>query len=145
VVDHLETSRREPDGLAELLRHLPTARLHAGERAVLNAFLIAGDDDRLVLVVGHLRLTVPVAAVLDMEPLDPDAQSTPAPMVRATLTLPLTLLDVRESLPEDVVVPAGRPFVTATRPRPPQYHQPAAYREQERAFLDARGIAPAGS
>jgi len=127
-------------GLSELLGRLPTTPAAAAGRAVLNAFLIGADDERIVLVVGHLRLTVPAEAVIDIESLEPGAEPVPTPTVRTTLTLPLTLLDVSESLPEDILIPAGRPFVIATRPQPPEYHHPAAYRELERAFLEARGI-----
>jgi hypothetical protein len=140
VVERASRVGADGDALSELLRELPTCPAATAARTVLNGFLVGADPDRIVLVVGHLRLTVPAEAVIDIEFLEPDAEPVMTPSVRTTLTLPLTLLDASESLPEDILIPSGRPFVVATRPRPVDYQHPAGYRARERAFLDARGI-----
>jgi hypothetical protein len=108
--------------------------------ATINGFLASADDRRFVLIAGHLRLAIPRQAVVEVESIETDPDRVTAPAVRVTVALPLTILDLSESLPDDIVGAADRPFAIATRPEPPDYSYPPGYRDLEAAFLDARGI-----
>ena len=113
--------------------------------ATVNGFLASADDQELVLIAGHLRFTVPRQSVVKVESIETETDRVTAPAVRVTVALPLTILDLSESMPEDIVRRADRPFAIATRPTPPDYSHPQGYRELEAAFLDARGIRRSGS
>ncbi|MFE7581213.1 hypothetical protein ACFU5Y_06560 [Streptomyces gardneri] len=128
------------DGLSSLLGRLPVLPSSRGHLAVVNCFLASSDDQQLVLVVGHLRFTVPRQSIVTVESIETDPDRATAPAVRVTVALPLTILDLCESMPEDIVRRQDRPFAMATRPTPPDYSHPQGYREKEAAFLEARGI-----
>ncbi|MFF8835611.1 hypothetical protein [Streptomyces sp. NPDC015130] len=125
---------------SSLLAHLPVVPSSRGRTAVVNCFLAAADDQRLVLVVGHLRFALSRESVVRVESIETDPDRVTTPAVRVTVALPLTVLDLSESMPEDIVRRSDRPFSISTRPTPPEYSHPPAYREREAAFLDARGI-----
>ncbi|MEU2244625.1 hypothetical protein ABZ572_35115 [Streptomyces sp. NPDC018338] len=126
--------------LSSLLERLPVLPSARGHLAVVNCFLASADDQQLVLIVGHLRFTLPRQSVVKVESIETDPDRVTAPAVRVTVALPLTILDLCESMPEDIVRRSDRPFAIATRPTPPDYSHPQGYREMEAAFLDARGI-----
>jgi hypothetical protein len=132
-------------GLSSLLEHLPALPSPQGRTATVNGFLSSADDRQLVLILGHLRVTLPRQSVVNVESIETDPDRVTAPAVRVTVALPLTILDLSESLPEDIVGRADRPFAIATRPTPPDYSHPPGYRDLEAAFLDARGIRRSGS
>lgn len=126
--------------LSSLLEHLPTLPSPHGRTATVNGFLSSADDRQLVLIVGHLRFTLPRQSVVSVESIETDPDRVTAQAVRVTVALPLTILDLSESLPEDIVGRTDRPFAIATRPTPPDYSHPPGYQDLEVAFLDARGI-----
>jgi hypothetical protein len=131
---------RQAEGLSELLERLPRLPAADGGQATINGFLTHCDDSRLVLVAGHLRLTLPRAGVVEIASIESSSGPVKAPAVRITVALPVTLLDLAESTPEEIVSPAERPFAIAARPGSLDYRHPASYRAREAAFLNARGL-----
>ena len=135
--------KREGEDLHSLIERLPLVE-NAANATKVNGFVLACDESQLVLVVGHLRLTFPRRAVLELESIEADPERMTAPAVRATLALPLEIVDLCESRADEIVNAMDRPFAIATRPIPAESRRPSSYKELETAFFDARGIRQPG-
>ena len=128
--------------VAQWVSLLPRAEEQAGDGIVLDGWLGRGQNGRVDIFVGGLRLSFRLRDILAIESVtteDTSAQASPRP-VRVLVRRGAALLDIRPAELCERLPSHQKPFALAVRP----YHRVLGganrFRELEREFLLTHGL-----
>jgi hypothetical protein len=128
--------------LAQWLFRLPLAEEKAADGIVLAGWLGRGEDGRVDIFAGRLRLSVRSQEILEIESAETDEVSATFSLkpVRVVVRRGAALLDIRPDELCKELPPQRKPFALAVRPS----HRPLGpadrFRQLEREFLRKHGL-----